>query len=262
MATITERLEAATVSHELAAQRMHDLLDALGPISGSDVFSVEITDALSVSRLGALFGVRPEIETPSQTLAITDNGNGTLTVEPGQTWVWRSFRRFSSDDIDAGERTFATTASRTYHLRWSPTNGFQLKDTTDAAYNPGALAEDDAALDTVLDDMLVARVVTDGVNTPTITPLRNAMVLHDQIYDASPVTNSGENAAVKNVTHQINWAVRPQNWSMDEMTVLTTGTQNDADTWLRLEDVTRYSFNLHFMRDYASQLDVTTHLRA
>lgn len=41
MSTITERLEAATAAHELAAQRMHDLLDALAAYRAATVEEVE-----------------------------------------------------------------------------------------------------------------------------------------------------------------------------------------------------------------------------
>lgn len=263
MATITERLEAATASHELAAQRMHDLLDAIGPISGSDVYSVDITNAASVAALGALFNFRPEIETPTQALAVTNNGNGTVTVNAGQSWVWRGFRRFTTDDIDAVDRTFATAASKTHHLRWSPVDGLALKDVADAAYNPGALAEADTAFDTVLDDMLVARIVTDAVNTPTTTILRNAARLTDRIYDASAVTYPNANSSHKRVDQTINWAVSPSNWAIEvAWTNINNSSPDEFDVNHTLEVVDRYHVRLFSQHDYAVTINTFTDLQA
>ena len=128
MSTVTERLEQATASHELAASRMIALLDALDAFTGTDIFNVDITDAAALAALGAQFATYPEIETPDHTLSITDNGNGTITVDAGQSFVWRGLRRFTTDDIAAGNRTFATAATKTYHLRWTPNASFELKD--------------------------------------------------------------------------------------------------------------------------------------
>jgi len=128
----------------------------------------------------------PEIETADHRLAITDNADGTLTIDAAQTWLWRGMMRFGSDDFIAADRTVMTVSGKTYHLRWHapgtgtaipeatyPNGRFVLKDLTDAGYNPAALAETNAILDTRYDDMLVARVVSDGANASTITSLKN-----------------------------------------------------------------------------------------
>ena len=125
----------------------------------------------------------------SAKLAITDNADGTLTIDPAQTWLWRGVFRYSSDDFLLADRTVPTVASKTYHLRWHapgtgtaipeatyPNGRFELADLTGA--NP---AEGDVSYDTTYDRMLIARIVTDVGNIATITVLKNLAVLSEEI---------------------------------------------------------------------------------
>ena len=126
--------------------------------------------------------VFPEIETADHRLAITDNADGTLTIDVAQTWLWRGMMRFGSDSFNLADRTVTTVSGKTYHLRWHapgtgtavpeatyPFGRFELADLTGAA--PGEI---DPVYDSTYDDMLIARVVTDGGNVATITRYANA----------------------------------------------------------------------------------------
>jgi len=117
--------------------------------------------------------VFPTILAANNVATVTDAGGGQVALA-GFKWSWRDFRQLS-----VGAESFATAANKTYHLRvaYNPATDTQtvaLKDLADAGYNPSAWAETSAAFDSTEDDMLIARVVTDGANVPAITPLKNA----------------------------------------------------------------------------------------
>lgn len=152
---------------------------------GSGIFALRISAATGEGEGGESSPVTewqnlpifPEIDTPAKKLAITDNGNGTLTVNASQSIVWRGWNRVNTDNYSSGARTVSTAANKTYHLRLSRTDGFSLKDLANVGYNPTTLAEYDPAFDTTFDDMLVARITTNGSNVATVVPLANAHVM-------------------------------------------------------------------------------------
>jgi len=123
----------------------------------------------------------PEIQTVDGKFTIT-TGSGTVVIGAGQTFLHRGAFQHSTDDYELADRTFAHGANKTYHLRWkwngpSSAPTFHLYDLADSGYNPTALAETKIDFDTKYDDMLVAKIVTNGSNVATITPLVNRMKL-------------------------------------------------------------------------------------
>lgn len=107
------------------------------------------------------------------------------------------------------ELDLATAANTTYHLRFTEAGGFVLKSLTDAAYNPSALDEKDTDFDSTMDDMLVARVVTNGANVATITNLKNKARLIAQA-DRRDVLLSALNwATLAGSALSLNWARKP-----------------------------------------------------
>lgn len=120
----------------------------------------------------------PEVPTPDGKIALTHQGGGILTIDPGQWFIWRGVWEICTDDYTSGERTFSLTANRNYHLRWRPNIGFGLYDLTDTHYNPQALAETDTQFDTQVDDMLLAVIQISANNITTITPLMNKAQLY------------------------------------------------------------------------------------
>ena len=62
--------------------------------------------------------VYPEIETATNRLAITDNADGTLTIDAAQTWLWRGLFRYSSDDFDVAEHKRRFTKNISYFEPW------------------------------------------------------------------------------------------------------------------------------------------------
>lgn len=123
--------------------------------------------------LGALFDlllnqpIFPEVA-GSGLFTLTSPGAGQLRIAAGTSWTFRGAFSYTSVQTD-----LATSASKTYHLRWDRVNGFVLYDLANGAYNPSSVPETDPSFDTTYDSMLVARVVTSVGNVPTITPLSN-----------------------------------------------------------------------------------------
>jgi hypothetical protein len=119
--------------------------------------------------------VYPNVTVNGGVMTVTAS-TGSVAIPDGQTFVHRGGNAFNSTDTDSAARTFTTAAGKTYHLRWRYNGGspaFGLYDVADAGYNPTSAAETNAAFDTTYDDMLIARVVTDGANVPTVTALKN-----------------------------------------------------------------------------------------
>ena len=60
----------------------------------------------------------PEIQTANYKFAITDNGNGTITIDASQAFKVGNVI-LNTDDFTAPNRTLAHSANKTYHLRYS-----------------------------------------------------------------------------------------------------------------------------------------------
>lgn len=221
----------------------------------------------------------PHIETATNKLAITNNGNGTLTVDAAQNILWRGWSRVSTTSFSAGNRTVATAASKTYHLRLvRDAAAFVLKDLSDVAYNPSALAETNAAFDSTYDDMLVALVTTNGANVATVTPLANAVTLTytgmdsttSYGYTASGVLASLTPTSSPRIQFQyyvdmagycasafaLNWARTPKAVSVAPyVSIITTtnpgaGLEGGANR-VNTRDVTRYGATYQYSTDWS-----------
>lgn len=169
----------------------------------------------------------PEVQNVNGALTFTTS-TGQVVVNTGHTFLHRGHKLYStSSDFDAAARTFATAANKTYHLRWYPPGHananpgtypkgrFMLRDLADSGYNPGAGAETLIGFDTAYDDMLVAKVVTNGSNVPTVTALKNkhSMFLQELIAGSS-YANAGLNTAQCLMTSTAyNWARTPAAFS-------------------------------------------------
>lgn len=145
-------------------------------------------------------------------------GTGSVAVAAGQTFVHRGGTVYNSTDTDAGDRTFTTAASKTYHLRWRYNAGspaFGLFDLADAGYNPTSAAETNAGFDTMYDDMLIARVATNGSNVPTVTALYNRPRLSvTDILTGSDGKLVGANGANFSIQKTLNWSRSPDTYAL------------------------------------------------
>jgi hypothetical protein len=163
----------------------------------------------------------PEVENSTGKLGITDNANGTITVQASQNVLWRGWERISTDAFSSGARTLTHLANKTYHLRYERGVGFSLKDLVNVGYNPTSLAEGDISFDTTYDNMLVARVITNGSNVPTIKPLvnRNRLSAEAVASGAASIytSGSGSDGAQYDATFTLDWSRKPvsslQGWA-------------------------------------------------
>lgn len=151
--------------------------------------------------------IYPEITTNNGVLSLTSPSASNLTVDTGGRIIHRGWREYLTDDYVLASRQLTTAANKTYHLRWSPANAFQLKDLANGTYNPSALDEDNEAFDTTYDDMLVARVVTDGSNNLTITNLINRSRITGEI---SKLTEEQTTTWLPALVTDLNWSRTPQ----------------------------------------------------
>lgn len=160
--------------------------------------------------------VYPEVVGTTGRLTVNHAG-GNLTIPNGQTIIHRGSSAWLTDDFDlATERTFATTANKTYHLRFDYNAGtpeFSLNDVAAAGYNPTALLETDAAFDSTYDSALLAKVVTDGANVATITTLINrdnlSMVVRVEDQRLEHTGGSEVPTALAGTDTELNWSRTP-----------------------------------------------------
>ena len=121
-----------------------------------------------VTQARARLPIFPDVQNTAGTIVVTAPSTGTVRVPAATNFLHRGIFLITTAQTD-----FLTDPSKTYHLRWDPTNGFRLLDLASGTYNPSALAENNVAFDSTFDDMLVARVITNSSNVATITNLSN-----------------------------------------------------------------------------------------
>lgn len=183
-----------------------------------------------INQFIAFLPIFPEVQTTDGKLALTAS-TGQIVINAGQTWVHRGAFQKTTDDYDLAARTFATVANKTYHLRWrwnGPLSApaFYLQDLADSGYNPDADAETHIRFDTTFDDMLIAKIVTNGANALTVTALVNKAKLFQVVQfsgadipgatyiDTTPgdyMSPDGRPMFTQSTgpTHTINWSRRP-----------------------------------------------------
>lgn len=226
----------------------------------------------------------PQIEETDNKLTVSNLGGGSLQIAAGQSFLWRGWTRIDTDDFSSGDRTLSTSSSKTYHIRWHapgtgdatpessyPNGRFRIKDLADAGYNPSSLAETNAAFDSSYDNMLIAKVVTDGSNIATVSALANKDQLTDQIQNIGTATsNSKANAASRTVATTYNWARTPASWTWQWVHMETHGSDtgfaasdaHDHDVSVGSTAVSRYGLSFTLMRDYAHEMNVNLILNA
>ncbi|WP_449255192.1 phage tail-collar fiber domain-containing protein [Bosea sp. (in: a-proteobacteria)] len=161
--------------------------------------------------------IYPEVLTGANALTATASA-GQVVIDPAQTWQHRGLATYGTNSFAAPDRTFATVASKTYHLVWDapgtglatplaayPAGRFSLIDRT--AASP---VETDRSYDTTYDRMLCQRVVTNGANVPTVTPLKNKADLHATLEFASYYTQTSGFGGLTYQNITLNWARTPQ----------------------------------------------------
>lgn len=218
--------------------------------------------------------VYPHVTVNGGTMSVA-SANAQVAVAAGQTFIHRGGVLHNSSDTPSAQRTFSTAASRTYHLRWRYNGGvpvFGLFDLTDPAYNPGGLAETHASFDSGYDDMLIARVVTNAANSPTVTALLNRHSLgRAEIITGVGGVLAGQQGANFRILSSLNWGRSPLSFSLalakalnsvnspdTDYTIFAAGLPRTPNTAAHANapsvPVTRYGLDCIVMLDHSSEL--------
>jgi len=240
------------------------LLQAINAIIATAISNIVIDEQELTLPSLAYNPIYPEILTGGGLMTVTAS-SGQVQIAAGQQFVHRGGNLYNTTDTDVGDRTFSTLASKTYHLRWRHNGGspvFVLADLADAGYNPASAAETSTAFDSAFDDMLIARVVTDGNNTPTVTALKNQHVLRtsgeaigargalggEQSGDnTSGMSGSPAASIVNYLSVPINFARKPDAF-VSSINDLWTSRQGDANAGVRA--LSRYAVAVWGQGDY------------
>lgn len=210
----------------------------------------------------------PETQTADGKVNVSSPGAGTILVPSAVTMLHRGCFPMSTSDVDEEDRTFATEANKTYHLRADMTGdelAFALEDVSDAGYNPTLLNEADASFDSGYDDALIARIVTSPLNVATITNLVNLDRLWFWGANSLATTQPSTNASRAEFTFGLNWARTPK--TADFVTTLKSWTDGspDHDTVLFAAypssgsfkvPATRYQSKFVLQHDYTTEIGV------
>lgn len=173
-------------------------------------------------------------------LAVISPSVGTVRIMPGYNFLHRGIF-----NVTTVQQDFFTAASKIYHLRWNPSDGFALNDVASMTYNPAGLSEDNAAFDTTYDDMLIAKVVTNQSNVATITTLANKSDLSiNQVSNfTSQIVNPGSDGAYAVFTIPYNWARTPKIYDINNVSVASAASVGE---WvIMLPDGSAEGYNLN-----------------
>jgi len=214
------------------------VLQAILALINSATGGGELSDYILFSQAQDRLPFFPEVRTNNGVIAVTAPSTGTIRVPASATILHRGIRTYTTAETD-----LSTTASKTYHLRWNPTDGFALKDLADTGYNPTVAAETNAAFDSAYDDMLVARVVTNSSNVATITNLTNKHKMAAAGREA--VTSTPINATTTNIV-TFNWSRRPFAALVSTEIIRDDGPGGEVTAGVSVNS--RYSINCFYRR--------------
>lgn len=177
---------------------------------------IDTSGFLLMSQARARLPIYPFAQTTDGKLPV-DAGSGQVSLVSGNTFLHRGIFQ-----VTTPAQNFATSANKIYHLRWSSSSGYALRDLSDSGYNSGAQPEYSAVFDSSYDDMLIARVVTNESNVSTITTLINKPILSAEQSFESPVNDSLNYTTIANSAIALNWARTPTLASLKFQLIRTT----------------------------------------
>lgn len=242
--------------------RFTQLREAIQALIAAATGGGPTTDFLLVTQARARLPIFPEIFTAGAVMGVTTPGTGQVRVPGGVTFQHRGIFPIVTDQTD-----FATLASKTYHLRWTATGGFALRDLADVAYNPTAAVDGDIRFDSTYDDMLVARVITNSSNIPTITNLMNLNRMQLEIINDGAMTDPQTNDSIRTTSLSWNFARRPMvsiyprsintaPTGATSDTVFPASAIHDHDFRITTSNLDRYGCGLTLGRDFAISFNI------
>jgi len=216
---------------------------ATGTSSGGDT-----SQFVLFSQARARLPIFPDVLNTDGRIVCTSPGTGQVRVPGGVDFLHRGIWLVTTTQTD-----IATDPSKTYHLRWNPTDGIVLRDLASGTYNPGTLQEFDAAFDSTFDDMLIARVVTNSSNVPTITNLSNKAQLNDiQVLDGTRITPPSGDGTRYTFSTTLNWSRTPKFLHSVRRIAdpNSGGVRRDED--VETLSVNRYGMSAQMLMDYST----------
>lgn len=230
----------------------------------------EAEDYVLINQLTARLPIFPELLTGDGRMNITSPANGIVRVPGGITILHRGVSPHVTVQTD-----FDTVASRTYHLRWNPTDGLNLQWVGSNIYNPLGVSEDDPGFDSNYNDVLLARVITSSTNVPTILPLANkSQLTFEGVVTGTNGQLISQNGSRWDFNQTLAWARRPTTFSIAIARNSTgPGLADDHDFNISLLgtnpevsatniSVNRYRWQNTIMRDGSQDLDMHFSARA
>lgn len=167
---------------------LQQLRKAIEAIIESKTAGGEEANYLTLLQASSRLLFYPEVQSETGHFAVVAVGTGQVRVPAGVPFLHRGISPYTSEQTD-----LTTEPNKTYHLRWNKTDSFHLKDLASGVYNPGAVPETHRRFDSKYDDMLVALVVTNGLNAPSVVNLINRHQL-----EASGETTIADNNPYEN----------------------------------------------------------------
>lgn len=179
------------------------------------------SDYILESQARARLPIYPEIISADGRLNVYAPSTGTVRIPNNVSFLHRGIGLEVTPETD-----FATTLSKTYHVRWSYAGGYALKDLADVTYNGASDPETDEKFDSTYDDMLIARVTTNSSNVATITNLANKarLTLNSNITGTN-FDRPAQNLSSCQLSCPINWARTPTGRAL---TIVNFGYNNPA----------------------------------
>lgn len=213
------------------------LLQAIQQLISAATGGGDTSNFVLMPQARARLPIYPEVLRADGMIPIVSPSTGQVRVPAGVDFLHRGIFTVTTVQTD-----FATAASKTYHLRWSPAGGFVLKDLSDVAYNPGSVPEASTVFDSSYDDMLVARVVTSVSNVATITNLANLDKASKVVGRSSALLlgSAGGGALSNTEAHIYNFGRKPAN-SLQYVDENVTGASTDSqETLFNYQSQDRY----------------------
>lgn len=225
--------------------------------------TADVSQYLLVSQARSRLPIFPQIESADGKINVSSPAAGIIRVPGNIQFMHRGIFPVTTSETD-----FNTDTSKTYHLRWNPTDGLSLNDTASSTYNPGTLAETDSSFDSTYDDMLVSRVITNSSNVATITNLANRDRLwFNGVLSAVDWTDPATNLAFARMQQTLDWSRTPQFKSFSQATKAYdrgTSSAGDHDEYIRHDrgvdgltgsfPINRYETHFSIGRDFTTSL--------
>lgn len=207
------------------------LREAIEALIAAATGSGPTEDYLLMVQARSRLPIYPDVITSDGKIGIVTPSAGQVRVPGGITFQHRGIFRVTTNQTD-----FSTDVSKTYHLRWNPSDGFVMRDLASGTYNPTAAPETNSTFDSSYDDMLIARIITNSSNVATITNLINK----DRMF--KKLTMQGQNwrpagrlqERIGDFSGTLNWARTPKTsaFSLARHYSSQTTTDGDSDLYI------------------------------